>query len=226
MLDSTEKEVRKFDEFASSYRNVHAANIGATGEQPEYFAQYKVNCLQRLGVGVTTPILDYGCGIGAVTSQLVRAFDDVHGYDPSQESLVVARQQASAAKFYEDLEAIPKGAFDVVLLSGVLHHVPRIERKGVLKGVRTLLSENGRVVIFEHNPLNPLTRHAVATCPFDDDAVLLWPWELRRELRSAGFDEVAQDYIVFFPRLLAFLRPLEPKLGWLPLGAQTMTVAS
>jgi hypothetical protein len=81
------------------------------------------------------------------------------------------------------------------------------------------------VVVFEHNPLNPLTQKSVRDCPFDDDAILLFPWELRGLLARSGFERVRQDYIVFFPRLLRRLRPLEPKLGWLCLGAQTLTVA-
>ena len=80
--------------------------------------------------------------------------------------------------------------------------------------------------MFEHNPWNPVTRRAVADCPFDDDAILLWPRELRSLFREAGYEDVRQDFIVFFPRSLALLRPLEPKLRWLFLGGQTMTIGS
>jgi hypothetical protein len=73
--------------------------------------------------------------------------------------------------------------------------------------------------------LNPLTQRAVSTCPFDDDAILLWPWQLRPLFRSAGFSVQRLDYIVFFPRLFAKLRPLEPYLRHIALGAQTMTIA-
>jgi hypothetical protein len=34
-----------------------------------------------------------------------------------------------------------------------------------------------------------------------------------------------RDYIVFMPRFLAFLRPLEPWLTWLPMGAQYVVLA-
>ena len=39
-------------------------------------------------------------------------------------------------------------------------------------------------------------------------------------LADAGFREAKSDYIVFFPRMLAALRPLERWLSPLPLGAQ------
>ena len=79
-------------------------------------------------------------------------------------------------------------------------------------------------MVFEHNPLNPVTRKAVADCPFDEDAELLYPWTVTGLLRDAGLAEVALRYIVFFPRALAALRPLEPKLSRLPAGAQVMAV--
>ena len=53
-----------------------------------------------------------------------------------------------------------------------------------------------------------------------DGASLLYPWELKRLLRAAGLSAVALDFIVFFPRVLRAIRPLEPFLAWLPLGAQ------
>jgi hypothetical protein len=88
------------------------------------------------------------------------------------------------------------------------------------------LRPGGHVVVFEHNPLNPVTRRAVAACPFDDDAILLWPWQARSLLRRSGFDAVTLDYIVFFPKPLAFLRRLEPRLRGVALGAQQMLVGA
>jgi hypothetical protein len=45
-------------------------------------------------------------------------------------------------------------------------------------------------------------------------------------LATAGLRDVRLDYIVFFPRILAALRPLEPRLGWLPLGAQVLVTGT
>jgi hypothetical protein len=39
-------------------------------------------------------------------------------------------------------------------------------------------------------------------------------------VRNANLDVQRRDYIVFMPHALARLRPLEPWLAWLPLGAQ------
>ena len=64
------------------------------------------------------------------------------------------------------------------------------------------------------------------SCEFDDDAILLWPWTARRTLERADFTGVTLDFIVFFPRPLAFLRRFEPRLRRLAIGAQQMLVGT
>jgi SAM-dependent methyltransferase len=213
-----------FDRHAATYHEAHAASIKASGEPTTYFAEYKIRCLERMGA--KAPILDFGCGIGNLTEQLVKAYDDVHGYDPSTESLRMAEPRAPGAIFHDHIQSIPNAAFATAILAGVLHHVAPAERAALLGDVKSKLSAGGRIVVFEHNPWNPLTRRVVANCPFDDDAILLWPWELKRVLHDAGFVDVDLRYIVFFPKFLAALRPLEPKLARLFLGAQTMCTAT
>lgn len=220
---------RKFDGYANDYAALHAKNIAMTGEQPEYFARHKLQCLERLlrddSDTFSAPILDYGCGVGMVTRQLATRFSDVHGYDPSPESLIQARAEVPGVTFHDTTTALPDSTFALAMLSGVLHHVPPAERAEVLAIVRRKLRPGtGRIVIFEHNPLNPLTRRAVSTCPFDDDAILLWPWEATRLLAAAQFSEVRRDFVVFFPKALSFLRRLEPYLRAVPAGGQMMLV--
>ena len=217
-------EVDKFDDYAARYTDVHAANLKATGEAPEYFARYKVDCLKRLGIGSTASILDFGCGIGNLTTLLTEHFARVGGYDPSPESLKRVRERVPKATFFDSPETIPRDEFDAVVMAGVLHHIPPERRPSVIDAARSALRPGGQLVVFEHNPFNPLTRRAVDTCPFDDDAILLKPSEVRRRLKQAGLSDVHQDYIVFFPAALSWLRRLEPNLGWLPVGAQTLTV--
>jgi SAM-dependent methyltransferase len=216
----------KFDDYARSYDALHNQNLSASGEPLEYFSDYKRACLERLGAPSGEPLLDYGCGIGNVTRALSEGFRDVHGYDPSAESLKVARERIPNVTFHASLDGVPSSHFASAVLSGVLHHVPRPERVSVLGAVLGKLRPGGRLFVFEHNPLNPVTRRTVATCPFDDDADLLWPWQARKLLQESGFRDVRLDYIVFFPRPLARLRPLEPRLGWLPLGAQLLLVGT
>lgn len=220
--------MNEFDAYAGSYEEDHRSSIAASGEDPAYFHDYKIACLERLTPRAEQagPLLDFGCGIGNLTERFVTRYGEVHGYDPSEKSITRAKERAPGATFHTDSSTLPKAHFATAVLSGVLHHVAPSARVDLLRTVRGLLRPGGRIVVFEHNPLNPVTRRAVAACAFDDDAILLWPWESRGVLEQAGFRDVALDYIVFFPRPLAFLRSLEPKLKRLALGAQQMLVAS
>jgi SAM-dependent methyltransferase len=222
--DPGETSAAKFDRYAASYTELHGQNVRASGESPEYFSEYKVRCLLRCGAPADAPLLDWGCGIGNVTASIAASFRDVHAYDPSAASLDVVGRRLPQVRRHAVVEDIPAGAFTTVVMSGVLHHVPPDARADLLGEVRNRLRPGGRLFVFEHNPFNPLTRRAVATCPFDDDAILLWPREARRLLASAGFDALRLDYIVFFPRRLAWLRRFEPSMRWFLLGAQFMLI--
>jgi len=211
----------EFDRYAGSYEALHAENVAPSGEAPSYFAAYKQHVLERmLGKGFERPILDFGCGIGALTTLLARSFRQVHGYDPSTESVRLARASAPAAQFFERSDAIPRSHYGAVVVANVLHHLPPAERGALLANVTSLLRPEGRLVVFEHNALNPITRRVVAACPFDEGARLLYPWQVKALLRGAGLRDVGLDFIVFFPKALRIARGLEPRLAWLPLGAQ------
>jgi SAM-dependent methyltransferase len=216
----------EFDAYAGSYEDDHRSSIAASGEDPAYFHDYKVSCLARKGMSVDGPLLDFGCGVGNLTERFVTRYREVHGYDPSAVSIARAKERAPGAQLHTDAKTLPKEHFATAVLSGVLHHVQPSARVDLLRTVHGLLRPGGRIVVFEHNPLNPVTQRAVAACAFDDDAILLWPWEARGVLDQARFDDVTLDYIVFFPRPLAFLRPIEPLLSRLMLGAQMMLVAT
>jgi SAM-dependent methyltransferase len=210
----------EFDRYAGSGEDAHAHGIGVSGESAEHVAIYKQRVLERLlGKKFDRPVLDFGCGIGNLTHMLARSFPVVHGYDPSSESTRVAKMRTPSATFFDDPEALPKNHYGCVVLANVLLHVPPPNRRGLMKMVVDVLAPGGRLVIFEHNPLNPVARRAAASA-FDENAELLYPWQIKRLLRGAGLRRVELDYIAFFPQLLAIARPLESSLSWLPLGAQ------
>jgi hypothetical protein len=80
-------------------------------------------------------------------------------------------------------------------------------------------------MIYEHNPLNPLTVKVVNSCPFDANAHLIRADRMRARVESAGFAHVDVRYRLFFPRALKLLRPLERWLTGVPAGAQYYVVA-
>ena len=137
---------------------------------------------RQLGDG---PLLDFGCGIGNLTERFVTRCREVHAYDPSARSLERAKERAPGAHFHDDAKTLPKAHFATAVLSGVLHHVqPSARRRARCARCAGSSVRAGGIVVFEHNPLNPVTRRAVAACAFDDDAILLWPWEARGVLAA------------------------------------------
>ena len=224
----------EFDKFADEYRQLHAANIRLSGEQPEYFADYKIADiaaeLARAGA-VARTALDFGAGVGYSVPFFTRHLPDVRVtcLDVSRKSLELgAAQHGAAAEFrHFDGRQIPyaDGTFDVALASCVFHHIPHDQHVALLAEIRRVLAPAGRLFIFEHNPLNPLTRHAVNTCVFDEHAKLVLAPTMRRRVRAAGFAAADVRYRIFFPHALRGLRPFEAKLTWLPLGAQYYVAA-
>jgi SAM-dependent methyltransferase len=223
----------EFDRYASSYAEHHQLSVALSGEEPDYFAQYKIDDLVRVCTSEglkPARILDFGTGIGNALGPMQRAFPDAHitGIDVSAQSLELCRdivREGTDLVCY-DGHTIPfdDGTFDVVFTACVFHHIPAARHVGLLREIRRVLTPKGRFMLYEHNPWNGLTVRAVRNCPFDENAVLISAPEMTRRLRSAGFAGVARRFRVFFPRALAALRPLEWSLSPVPLGAQYMLV--
>lgn len=218
-----------FDRYARSYRDLHRESVRASGEEPDYFAAYKVAYMAKhlADLPSTQPlsILDFGCGVGGSIDHIHRMFpgSTVHGLDVSGESIELARASYPEVDFGvigETTLPMADQSVDVVMAACVYHHIPPADRAMWTSELKRVLKPDGHAFIFEHNPLNPLTQKVVRDCPFDDDAILLPRGETLSLLGDAGFGSTRVDYIVFFPKLLGFLRPLEKLLAKLPLGAQ------
>lgn len=228
-------KVAEFDKFAEEYLATHKTNLAVTGESPDYFARYKIveiaRRLTQLGVAPKR-VLDFGCGIGSSAPHLREAFPDaeITGVDVSEKSLSVARQRfPGAANFvaYDPSGAPPAPAdgYDLIFSACVFHHIEHAEHVGIFRKLRERLAPGGVMTIFEHNPVNPVSRYIVATCPFDENAVLIPAGELAKRQRDAGFGRVQVAYTGFFPGPLKALRPLEPMMAKIPVGAQYYTLA-
>jgi 2-polyprenyl-3-methyl-5-hydroxy-6-metoxy-1,4-benzoquinol methylase len=213
----------EFDQYADRLEEDMRQAIPAAFAEGPYFTEYKIlhvahRCFDR----EVTSFLDFGCGIGDSLNFARTQFPnaEIWGYDASPKCIDLARQRARIAKLTSNLDDLPKGRFDVVFAANVFHHIPCADRKEAMARCKSLLKSDGRMFLFEHNPLNPVTRKVFERCCFDRGAVMLARRELLALAQVVGLKIGHAPYTLFFPRQLAFLRPIERMLGWLPLGAQ------
>jgi len=214
-----------FDDFGTNYKDILNKEIYFFGEDIAYFAEYKARCVvEYLGKDFKGKILDYGCGIGLISKYLYERFNkdgiEIVGYDIAKELLREADKNVKGVRFFHSIRDIKQNDFDVVIMANVLHHIKIDDRRSFVKNVVEILKKGGHLVIFEHNPYNPLTRFIVNRSVLDKDAILLSICKTEKLLREAGMKRARRRYIVFFPRALSFLRFLEPLLGRFLIGAQ------
>jgi len=220
----------RFDSYRSSYGQEVERSIRFSGLKHDFFLRAKAELIERLTIdrglrwgGAKIRALDVGCGIGALHQYLQGTFDSLSGCDLSEQSLERARRDnpknayrvcSSSRLPYDD------GAFDMVVASCVVHHVPPASWQEFFKELHRVVRPKGLACIIEHNPYNPLTRLAVLRCPFDDDAVLLDVKTAATHLRTAGFKEIQSEHFLLLPLAGAVARKMERQLSRLPLGAQ------
>jgi len=225
----------EFDKFADEYRQLHSLNIKASGEGPDFFAEYKVsdtaNILFKSNKREKLRILDFGSGVGNSIQYFKQYFPncELTCLDVSKRSLALAEDRFPSEARFVSFDGtnipFPDGHFDVIFSACVFHHISHTEHLYILREWHRVLRQDGLAVIFEHNPLNPLTVRAVNTCPFDDNAVLITGKKLVLKMKDAGFKAPCCHYRIFFPGQLRALRVLEPFLRSLPLGAQYYVAA-
>lgn len=220
----------EFDRHAASYQALHKRNISVSGEEPAYFADYKMRDFKALvsdaGLPLNGRYLDFGSGIGASVEPFHEHMPQARLVcaDVSVESVAMSKQlhgnTVDHAWISEGKLPFDAAEFDGAFACCVFHHIPHEQHVQVLKELLRVLKPGGLLMVYEHNPFNPLTVHAVRTCPFDENAVLLTARNLQHTSDAAGLKRYRRDFRVFFPASLGWLRPLEDWLRWLPLGAQ------
>jgi SAM-dependent methyltransferase len=224
----------EFDGYADTYYEEHKKNVKITGEAPEYFAEYKIADLAHYLSEARAPcgrITDFGSGIGYSIPYFRSYFPGaaLSCVDVSAQSQQLAQDRFPGKETYLLIEGemipIEDASQDIVFSACVFHHIPRQEHRLWLKELLRITRPGGVLAIYEHNPLNPLTVRAINTCSLDRNARLIKSWNLRRACLDAGWSSARIAYRLFFPRSLAYFRPLERRLGWLCIGAQYRILA-
>lgn len=165
-------------------------------------------------------VLDAGCGQGAAFGFFE---SDVHvfGADISLPMLrgavrrgPVTVQEPFDLPFADD-------TFDAVFAFCIYHHIPDAEHVRHLSELRRVAKPGAEVMVFEHNPYNPVTARIFARAPIDRGCHMIKPGRLRDTFRQAGFERLDQGYLLFVPESLhGVFGAVEPALRWLPLGGQ------
>lgn len=224
-----ERKEQNFDVFAETYREAHTQNIKfISGTDSYYFAEYKVKELQEFEENINLSVLDLGCGDGVTEIFFEKYFPQfkIQGIDVSVKSIEEAQKKQVSNTFFQlyNGHQIPYGdeSFDIIFVAGVLHHIDAADHQKVVDEIFRVLKPGGRLYLFEHNPLNPLTRYLVNTCEFDEGVILLYSRECKKLLRNSGFRIKNLIYTVFFPRKRFFnlIIPMEKYLKNIPFGGQ------
>jgi SAM-dependent methyltransferase len=220
-----------FDAYDKTYEAVVQDSIAFSGLKHDFFLEAKIIALKRLfqsHFGDRKPsLLDVGCGVGRMHPLFKDIVGGLAGCDPSADSVARASTDNPAVAYRKSAGSdLPwdTAAFDVTLAVCVFHHVPVEERAALLADMHRTTRPGGLTVIIEHNPLNPLTRLAVARCPFDHDAALLTAGESKRLLRDAGYADAASRFFLLLPTRARLAAWVEQRTEALPLGAQYMAV--
>ena len=99
-----------------------------------------------------TRILEVGCGEGAMTERLARRFPDarVTAIDVTPRLGRLYCGDRTRVRFIETpverIAAAEPHAFDLVILSDVIHHVPSAARSSLLRGVADALASGGAFI--------------------------------------------------------------------------------
>ena len=226
-----------FDKFASNYDEGHTKAVKLSGYGPSYFDEYKIKILSKIVADFgdkEVTILNYGCGTGK-TEKYIKKYiprSKIYSIDVSEESINTAKKanaEYSNIQFkHFDGTRIPgEEKYDIIFCANVFHHIRRENHQSTLKEIYNKLKPEALFIVFELNPLNPMTMLVAIQndYKFDPDANLLTPFYAKKLLNKSGFRSIAINYTIFFPGFLSFFVPLEKYLTWLPFGAHYYYVA-
>lgn len=214
-----------FDEYVNEYEKILNENLSFFSRDDSYFCKYKADLMAEYSKNKPKKILEFGAGIGRNIPFIKHVFpeSEIYAYDVSQKSLDYLSSKYPYAKVIREF-GHQENEFDLILCSVVYHHIAVSQRDSITKSIYRAMRSGGEFFVFEHNPVNPVTRKIVERCPYDEDAVLIGPKELKRVAEKAGFSSFLVRYYLYLPPALK-ISFMEKFFRLLPLGGQYMLKA-
>jgi len=228
-----------FDRVARDYERIHNRSLPPGVRSTDFIGQRAATVARWLSAGDSgheVCYLDFGCGNGRMLKFLLESDAGMalveqgrlrlFGFDTSVESVNEARGLIGddRVSLVSDLNHLPADIrFDFVICCHVFHHIPPAERAQTVARLATRMTPWSRLVIWEHNPFNPMGRMLVKMCPFDRDARLLTLNQTKSLFEKNSFRYREHAYVnVFPPRWLRLdaVAAVEAKLSVIPIGAQ------
>jgi trans-aconitate methyltransferase len=165
---------KSFDPYFKNYNNHVNDVLRITGYDTNALVKAKLIKLKELFPDLVQHpfnLLDFGCGIGNLYESVQKflPYASYTGVDKSEESVFQAQSRFSKNSTFQTLQSEnwKQNRYDLIFSAGVFHHIPHDEHKNLLMELFVLLKPNGKLVVWEHNPLNPFTRKIVKDCLFD-----------------------------------------------------------
>jgi SAM-dependent methyltransferase len=217
-----------YDHYRDRYREELDRAVSFAGTSHDFFTRAKAAELLRLarvhlGDPARLDAVDVGCGVGLTDRHLAGRFRSLTGTDVSPGVLETAADENPGVR-YELAErgSLPfaDDAFHVAFAVCVVQVVPSEERPRFVAELARVTRPDGLVVVFEHNPSNPLTRLVVRRCEFGGDARMLGMADAERLLHENGVTPVDRGFLLLFPSRRKRVLAAERALRRLPLGAQ------
>jgi len=216
-----------FDTFATSYdRELKDSLRSFYIKDISLFAEYKIKKVASILSLKPANMLEFGCGTGRNSSFMQKWFPEssIYGCDISEKSLEIARSMNPSVHYDKitntaDLSRY-KQPFDCIFVSNVFHHIPFNEHQIWLDALYGILSKNGIIFIFEHNPYNPITKYIFKNSDIDKGATMLYPSYCYNLLKRANFTKIKRKYSLFFTWRNTVFEFIEQLFWWFPLGAQ------
>jgi len=141
--------------------------------------------------------LDFGCGHGSLTEQLLRRGLKVVIHDLSAESLAICRNKSAGHPGFLGILEETRASIDAVLLVEVVEHVDRETLEEIVGKLREVCAPGAWLVLTTPNAEDIESPRAWVYCPSCDTVRHRWQHlrsftaaSLARELRDLGLTEV------------------------------------